>query len=188
MKRFTALLMTFAVIIAAGCASSEQKPAVQPARVDDVDAALARGNEYADKGLTTEAEAYYLGAIRIAPTDTRAYVNLGQLYIRENRIDEAIQTLSAAVRINPGEARAYNELGNIHYDRKAYLSAYEHYQRALIADPSRYDTHWNLIGTCFALNRDIEAYEHCRIFVELAPDSERANIERAQRYLSGNRP
>jgi len=187
-RRILALMVLTGMILATGCAGGPEQSAVQPAKVNEAETALTQGNTYMDRGMFPQAEAYYLGAIKAKPTDTRAYVNLGQLYVETGRLEEAERVLTAAVQINPKEARAYNELGNVYYAHRSYDSACRLYERALAIDPTCYEAHWNLVGTCFRLNREEEALNHCQRYVELAPQTESVNIERARLYLRGQRP
>jgi len=53
------------------------------------------------------AEYHYLEAIRQAPFHIFANINLGMLYIRQNREEEGIQRLSMAVAWNPDRALAH---------------------------------------------------------------------------------
>ena len=171
-----------------GCAETGQvTPVNSPGGKVTVGDHLERGNSYADRGMTREAEAEYIAAIAQNRADTRAYVNLAGLYISEGRDEEAENLLKRAIRVNPKEVRAYNLLGHIYYDRGSYNAARYYYGKAVAVDPNFYEGHWNLVATCFYLNRDDEAIEHCRRYVELAPESEAETIRRARAYIRGYR-
>ena len=147
--------------------------------------ALTRGNDYADRGMFTEAETSYRAAIKADRADSRAYVNLAQLYIDTGEIEKAETVLTDALKVNPRDVQAHNLLGNICYGRDSYNAARHHYMRALAVDPDCYDAHWNLVATCFLLNKEDEALEHCRSYIELAPENEARNIRRAKAYIRG---
>ena len=56
----------------------------------------------------------YQAALRINPDYAEAHYNLGVVYTRQGRIDEAIRELQAALRINPDFADAHYNLGVIY--------------------------------------------------------------------------
>lgn len=149
---------------------------------------LVMGNNYADQQMYDQAEQAYKSAIMVNPADTRAHVNLAQLYIDSGRLQDAETILKVAVQVDPQETHAHNLLGNVYYARKSYNTARYHYQKALKANPDLYEAHWNMVGTCLMLKKDQEAFEHCRRYIELAPETEAHNIRRAKAYLSGQRP
>ena len=174
------------LLVVVGCAGTPEVADTSPSSTGHA-SYLAQGNEYADKGMFTEAEASYTSAIRTNSRDSRAYVNLAQVYAQTDRLEEAEQLLNAAIKLNPREFRAHNLLGNVCYERKSYNAARYHYRNALAIEPTYYEAHWNLVATCFMLNKNEEALEHCREYVELAPESEAVNLRRARVYLSGQR-
>lgn len=174
------------LLVVLGCAGTSEVADRSPRGAGN-SSYLAQGNRYADKGMFPEAEAAYISAIKSNARDSRVYVNLAQVYLETGRSDEAETILKAAIKLNPREFRAHNLLGNIYHDRKSYNAARYHYRNALAIEPTYYEAHWNLIATCFMLNRDEEALEHCRRYIELAPESEATNLRRAKIYLSGQR-
>lgn len=167
-------------VVVLGCTSTGSS-GVADSGVD----ALTRGNDYADRGMLTEAEVSYRAAIKADRADSRAYVNLAQLYIDTGELEKAELVLTNALKVNPRDVQAHNLLGNICYGRDSYNAARHHYMTALTVDPDCHDAHWNLVSTCFLLNKDNEALEHCRSYVELAPESEVRNIRRAKAYIRG---
>ena len=162
--RIALMCLTGTFVLAAGCAETEQVM-VEPDSLNVVQDDLAKGNDYADRGLTEKAESAYRAAIVSNPRDTRAYVNLAQLYVDTGRSTEAEQVLEESLKVNPREMRAHNLLGHIYYENKAYNTARYHYRKALEVNPDYYQAHWNLVATCLMLNKDQEAFEHCRRYI-----------------------
>lgn len=146
---------------------------------------LLRGNEYADQGAVQQAETEYAAAIMENRFDTRAYVNLGQLYINTNQTEKAERVLLKAVELNPRETRGYNLLGHIYFSRRPpeYNKARYFYAKAVDINPSYYEAHWNLASACRQLGQDADAAQHYERYLELAPASEGSHLQEARNYV-----
>lgn len=66
-----------------------------------------------ESGADAEAEALYLGLIRMAPNDPEHLLRLGNLYARSNRPDRAAETYQQALLLNPNDSRLWYNLGLI---------------------------------------------------------------------------
>ena len=80
------------------------------------------------------SEKHYLRTIEI---DERrgSWVDLGALYNKQLRFDEAQERLDRAVEIDPHDGRAHSELGDLHVVRGDLTQGALSYRRALSADP-----------------------------------------------------
>ena len=72
------------------------------------------------------------------------YVNLGILYHRMNRLDEAEKALLKAVALNPKSAVAQNRLGMVYRERGRFNEALAAYKSAIAADEEYADAYLNL--------------------------------------------
>jgi tetratricopeptide (TPR) repeat protein len=95
----------------------DQALKLDPNNVDAlVGAALAERNNYLYGGLgekpgqITKIEELLANAIRIDPTNARAYTVRGMLYVVTKRTKEAAEAAQNAVRLNPSYASAYAQL------------------------------------------------------------------------------
>ena len=66
-----------------------------------------------ESGADAEAEALYLGLIRMAPNDPEHLLRLGNLYARSNRPDRAAETYTQALLLNSSDGRLWYNLGVI---------------------------------------------------------------------------
>ncbi len=80
----------------------------------DVDAMLIIANSYKGLGKYKKAEKYYLKVKHEFPSADKVYRNLGELYLAENRFDDAKKMLYKAIRLNPDNWKNYRSLS--HYD------------------------------------------------------------------------
>jgi protein O-mannosyl-transferase len=82
-----------------------------------------------------DSETLFKRMIDATPNNYMARYNLGNLYSKENRTNEAISNLTAAVEAEPNYADAHNNLGGIFLDQKRYDEAIRHYRTAARVNP-----------------------------------------------------
>jgi tetratricopeptide (TPR) repeat protein len=78
-----------------------------------------------------EAARCFQKAIEMDPDSAIAHLNLGNIFIRAGRLDDATREEEAAVRINPKLDGAYGNLGNIELKRRRYDRAAEYFRQQL---------------------------------------------------------
>jgi tetratricopeptide (TPR) repeat protein len=82
-----------------------------------------------------DSETLFKRMIDATPNNYMARYNLGNLYSKQNRTDEAISNYMAAIKGEPNYAEAHNNLGGIYLDQKRYDEAIEHYRTAVRLRP-----------------------------------------------------
>jgi protein O-GlcNAc transferase len=110
-----------------------------------------------DAGNWARAEACYRRAAELAPEDATIPYNLGLLFQRQGRLDEAGAWYQRAIAIDAGLAQAHNNLGNIHLLAQRHAAAADCYRRALELDPQGIEALYNLGMALTGLGRDDEA-------------------------------
>jgi CBS domain-containing protein len=86
-------------------------------------------------GDAAGAEAAFRAAIEAEPRHVYARANLGMLYGREGRLDEAISVMREALRYAPADPMLLNNLGTALWQKGDTLRAAAAYERALLAHP-----------------------------------------------------
>ncbi len=76
--------------------------------------------------------------------------DLGVLYEREGRLDDAVWAYQHAVWRNPRYARAYVNLGNVLREQGKYDQARFRYRQAMAADPRSFEAANNFADLCAA--------------------------------------
>ncbi len=146
-------------------------------------AALAKG--YEAKKAYGLAEETLKKALVVQPDEPNFHNNLGALYIRLERWDEAIASFAKAASnlLFERSELAYTGMGYAYQKKKDYAKAQENYQAALEFNPSFPQT-WLYLGeTSFALGLIEEAIEQYRKAIGLAPKFTLAHYRLALAYL-----
>ena len=97
----------------------------------DVDAMLLVANSYRELGKYQQAEEYYQNIRNEFPSYGEVYRNMGELYLKMNRLSQSYMMLSKAMRIAPDSWRNFISLGDYYYKNNDMPKAEEYYQMAL---------------------------------------------------------
>jgi len=121
-------------------------------------------------GRYPEAERALLAVIRREPELAGPRANLGIVYERIGRPEQALESLKEAVRLNPKRAVYYNELGMLSRRGGRFDDARRYYARALELDPDCAHAHLN-IGILYDLylQDPAQAMQHYQRYRELTP-------------------
>ena len=138
-----------------------------------------RGDE--DEQTFPEAEAAYRKAIRLDPSLSNAYTNLGNLLYRQGRTHEAITLYNNALRIDEEQPEAHYNLGFLAFEDDDVDGALHHFEIAVRIDPGFSDAHFNLALTYERLGKVSLARVHWKLYLEIEPNGEWASI--ARRHL-----
>jgi tetratricopeptide (TPR) repeat protein len=118
-------------------------------------------NDFAERGYSRQAEAYYEESARLSPSQAKVHFNLGTLRANEGRLEEAIEAFDKALAADPQYASAYANMGSVYARQGRLAESAKSLERALALDPSQADAHNNL-GNVYAaqgeLSRAREAY------------------------------
>jgi tetratricopeptide (TPR) repeat protein len=83
-----------------------------------------------------EEMARTLSAIKKHPNNSAFYVNLGDLYYSQRKMEEAVRTYVQALQVDPRNTRAHTRLGQICAIYKLYSEAWQHARAAeSLGDP-----------------------------------------------------
>jgi Flp pilus assembly protein TadD len=95
------------------------------------------GAFYGRHGRAAEAVPLLERALRIAPGNQEARVNLGTALARLGRMDEAVTEFERAVEEGCREVGVYNALARIHGERGDLATAADWLRRSLEIDPDQ---------------------------------------------------
>lgn len=147
----TVALLWLALLLSACGTMQAKKDTPDPEQQKQaIEQAALLQQEY-EQALTTMRQGNYPLAIKqftafteSHPEHAGPYVNLGILYHKMNRLEEAEQALGKAVLLNPNHAVAQNRLGMVYRERGRFDDALAAYNRAIAADEGYADAYLNL--------------------------------------------
>ena len=147
------------------------------------DAHNTLGAVYQEMGRYNDAEKEYRLTLedQSYSTPEKVYLNLGHLFKAQDRIDEAISMLRRAVETDPGYLQAHYELagaleqsGNLRESAREYGVAEPAYRKSG-------EFHFRYGVVHMKLGNELEAAEHFRKVIDVAPGSE--NSAKAYKLL-----
>ena len=113
-------------------------------------------------------------AIRILPSFSGAYTQMGVAYYRMKNYEKAIENYNKTIELKQGDAITMNNIGSIYFEWGKYAEAKEKFQQALQIDPRFTDAYMNLgsvLGTLKDYNGAISNFQNA---IHYAPDNARA--------------
>ncbi|MBU0597183.1 tetratricopeptide repeat protein, partial [Patescibacteria group bacterium] len=85
-----------------------------------------------EEGKYDLAEEKYISAIRLDPRNKKAYSGLGDVYINQDQIEEAEETLEFLLTLDKNNDAVYVKLGNLAEEKGDITRAVEFYQQAIL--------------------------------------------------------
>ena len=117
-----------------------------------------------------DAVGFYRAAIALRPTAAAAYVNLGNALSRQNRIEDAIDSMNRAATLDPCSLVAQYNLASLLLATHRPEEAVVHARIAAQIDPEEPKVHRMLGRTLAMLGKYCEAVESFSRAFELKPD------------------
>jgi tetratricopeptide (TPR) repeat protein len=134
-------------------------------------------------GLTLSAE-----MVRKSPNAAVPHNNLGNAYLTQNRLDEAIIECITALKLNPDFALAHYNLGTAYLLQNRLDEAASELKTTLKLKPDFAEAHHNLGNAYLSQNRPDEAADEFKAALKLKPDLAETHYNLGTAYLQQNRP
>ncbi len=165
--------------VLAACGTVPERPQTPPpieATVPDKGDPRARFSaalELWRQNQIAEAEQAFKALVEDFPDHAGPWTNLGILFAKSNRRDQAIGALGKAATLNPQNKVAFNWLGILYREAGNIERARMAYERALAIDPDYALAHYNLGVLLDAhLKRPADALPHYRDYLRLAKNDD----------------
>jgi len=125
-----------------------------------------------------QAEELYQRAVRLDPSLSIAYTNLGNIRFRRGDEAGAESLYRRAIEVDPRQPEAHYNLGYVMLERGDARDAAAHFERALESDPRFADAHYNLAMAWERLGERSRARPHWKRYLELEPTGTWADVAR----------
>lgn len=123
-------------------------------------------------------------AAQLAPAYEATHYNLGNIYMKTGRNNEAIAAFRRALKVDPEMPQAHNNLANVLFRAGRLVEAIEHYRLAIAAGLNNADIHYNLANALARIGQGDEAVVGYQRALELEPEHAPAHKNLAGIYLS----
>jgi len=140
-----------------------------------------------DRGETAAAIEHLDRALVLRPDYLTARVRLGNIFLTQERLDEARAQFAAAVAIDPTSVAALTNLGRVLTDQDHAAEAIPLQERALAIDPTSTTAELNLGMALAAQGRTAEALAHFDRVLAADPDNAHAHNNRGNMLLAEGR-
>ena len=143
------------------------------------------GLTYDSKKLFTKAEEEYLAAIKLDPKLSGAHINLGVVYLRQNRWDEAIKEFDSGLSnvLYATPEIAYTNMGWAYYSKGDYETAIRAFKRAIESNPRYVSAYYNQGLAYLNVNKNRKAVKAFTKAIEIFPDFINAHYYLGLAYL-----
>jgi tetratricopeptide (TPR) repeat protein len=131
-----------------------------------------------DERKMEDATAAYRKALVIDPDLVPAIVNLANIHYARDELIEAQALYERAIGLDPDCFEAHFNLGNILHDLGRYPGALGCYRNAVALNSRYADAHFYLAVTLEKLGHSPDAKGHWKMYLELSPDGEWADLAR----------
>lgn len=133
----------------------------------DAEIWLLAANITQDYGRDLDAVYLLQRAISSDPKYYKAYYNLGNIYLKENKYNSAIQNYRKCVRYNPNFSYAWYNMGNAYFQLEEYGKAKSAYKKAIAITNNDADFYYNLALTYKKLNKTKQAKKILDVYNKL---------------------
>jgi tetratricopeptide (TPR) repeat protein len=117
---------------------------------------------------------HFLEVTRLDPQRAGAYINLGAVYNRLEKYDDAIAVLRKGIQLDNTRGEGYYNLGVVYRQRNQIDLAIQAYREATRINPRMADAHYNLANIYLEKEQYPLALAHYRHALELRPTWEKA--------------
>lgn len=119
------------------------------------------------------AEKMYVRIISLDSKNVQAFKELGYMYMEEQKLDEAHQTLEHVLKLTKEDAEVFTQLGDVAKKEGQLEAAKNYYQEAAKLSGETGQNHFNIADTYEQMGRYKEALKHIQEALAIEPKSPR---------------
>jgi Tfp pilus assembly protein PilF len=121
-------------------------------------------------GMYANIETLWRTTLAWNPNSSLAHNNLGNIFLQNGRVDEAMKQFQKALEIEPRYAQAHNNLGIVLFQKGQVDEAMAHFQKALAIQPNNAEIYNNFGNALLGKGEAAGAIRCFQKAVEIAPD------------------
>jgi tetratricopeptide (TPR) repeat protein len=142
------------------------------------------GNCFYEMGDYDSALPFYQAVLEKEPENKDALISLGNIYLEKGELEKGMELLDKLSDKDVTSPITFYNIGTNLFNKGKSAAAAQYYERAIILDPNLADAYYQL-GLCsLNTNQKEKAKENFLKYLELAPDSEKAEqVKSFLKYL-----
>ena len=133
------------------------------------------------------SESISLRSLAVTENNDLAHNNLGAVWHKSGRVDDAIREYQAALKITPESPLARNNLGSAFFEQGRVAEAIQEFRRVLSYHPQSFTGHFNLAGALLRTGRATEAIAEYEKVLAIKPDFAQAHLALGQALMRTER-
>ena len=141
---------------------------------------------YANLGDDEKAEKAYLKCIELNPKIPQCYINLVDIYYKQHRLGEGINTLSYAIDMMPSDLIFRHYLARFYMEDAKRDLAIDELEYILERQPENYDAYYDLARAYFDMGIYDSAIENLENVLEFKQDNEWIYFYLAEAYQAND--
>jgi tetratricopeptide (TPR) repeat protein len=116
------------------------------------------------------SESLWVQTLAVTGNNDLAHNNLGSVWLKSGRVDDAIREYQAALKVTPESPLARNNLGSAFLKQGRVAEAIQEFRRVLSRDPQSITGRFNLAGALLRSGRATEAVAEYERVLAIKPD------------------
>jgi tetratricopeptide (TPR) repeat protein len=145
-------------------------------------------NLYFQDDKLDEALKYYLAAIAKFPSFQRAHKNVGLIYIRQGKFEEALAPLTQSIELGVIDGLTYGLLGYAYASTEQHVCAETAYRQAILFQPKTMDWRLGLCRSLFKQQKYAESIALCEDLLKMSGNKPDYWLLQANAYLGMKQP
>src|SRR6266446_3003280 len=133
------------------------------------------------------SESLWLQTLAVTENNDLAHNNLGEVWSRNGRVDDAIHEYQAALKITPESPVARNNLGLALLKQGKVAEAIQEFRRVLSRDPQNIKGRFNLADALLRSGRATEAVAECEKALAIEPDLAQGHLDLGHALMRAGR-
>jgi tetratricopeptide (TPR) repeat protein len=138
-------------------------------------------------GYWRNSESLWTHTLAVTSNNALAHNNLGEVWSRKGRDEDAIRELQAALEITPDSPLARNNLGLVFLKEGKTQEALDQFRSILSQEPENIQVRLNLAGVLLKSGRTTEAIAEYQGAVAMKPDFAQGHLELGQALMRSGR-
>lgn len=133
------------------------------------------------------SESISLRALAVTENNDLVHNNLGSVWQKSGRIDDAIREYQAALKITPESPLARNNLGSAFFEQGKVAEAIQEFRRVLSYHPQSFTGHFNLASALLKSGRVTEAIGEYEKALAIQPEFAQGHLALGQALMRAER-